>query len=295
LTTPTSAELSQVFSQMLEHGCTAAVIEASSHAIHQRRVAAIDFDVAAFTNLTQDHLDYHGTMDEYASAKAELFSWLKPSALAVVNAEDPAHQRMLAECGSRTLLAYPSGRSDIGEGEATIFAKADGRLGTSIRAVGPWGEIEGRVGLIGPFNGANLLLAIAIAHEMGLDARAIETALPELTAPAGRLEVVSGADDPYSVIVDFAYTPDALRSAIQVPVMHTAVTPLNSTMTSTSHQGRFLITGKSRSCRPVRTQRERRPVLLTARVCPVCGLIYRRVASASAVITRTTGSATVRL
>ncbi len=214
LTTPTSAELSQVFSQMLEHGCTAAVIEASSHAIHQRRVAAIDFDVAAFTNLTQDHLDYHGTMDQYASAKAELFSWLKPSALAVVNAEDAAHERMLAECGSRTLLAYPSGRSDLRDGEATIFAKAEGRLGTNIRAIGPWGAVQGRVGLIGPFNGANLLLAIAIAHEMGLDARAIELALPELTAPAGRLEVVSGQQDPFSVIVDFAHTPDALRNAI---------------------------------------------------------------------------------
>lgn len=214
LTTPTSAELSQVFAQMLEHGCTAAVIEASSHAIHQRRVAAIDFDVAAFTNLTQDHLDYHGTMEGYAAAKAELFSWLKPSALAIVNAEDPAHQRMLADCGCRRLLAYPSGRDQTGIGEATIFAKPDGRLGTSIRAVGPWGVVEGRVGLIGSFNGANLLLAIAIAHDLGLEACAIEAALPELTAPAGRLEVVSGPDDPYSVLVDFAHTPDALRSAI---------------------------------------------------------------------------------
>lgn len=214
LTTPTSAELSQVFAQMLEHGCTAAVMEASSHAIHQRRVAAIDFDVAAFTNLTQDHLDYHGTMDAYAAAKAELFSWLKPSALAVVNAEDPAHERMLADCGSRRLLAYPSGRAAVVGGEATIHTRPASGLGSEVRAIGPWGVVEGRVGLVGAFNGANLLLAIAMVHEFGLEAGAIERALPELGAPAGRLEAVSAPGDPFSVLVDFAHTPDALRNAI---------------------------------------------------------------------------------
>lgn len=216
LTTPTSSELSQLFASMVEHGCTAAVIEASSHAIHQRRVAAIDFDAAAFTNLTQDHLDYHRTMEAYGAAKAELFSWLKPSALAVVNAQDPAHETMLADCGSRRLLAYPRGREDTGKEEATIFATPlRGRLGTGVRALGPWGTVRGEVGLVGAFNAENLLLAISIAHEFGLSAGQIEAALPDLDAPAGRLEVVSNPQAPYAVLVDFAHTPDALHSAIQ--------------------------------------------------------------------------------
>jgi len=124
LTTPTAAELSYLFAKMVENGCTAAVIEASSHAIDQRRVAGLDVDVAAFTNLTQDHLDYHGTMERYASAKAELFSWLKPGALAIVNADDPAHERMLEDCGSRTLPVHPRWREKIGSDEATIRGEA---------------------------------------------------------------------------------------------------------------------------------------------------------------------------
>lgn len=215
LTTPTASELSHLFSVMLENGCTAAVIEASSHAIHQRRVAALDIDVAAFTNLTQDHLDYHGTIENYAAAKAELFSWLKPSALAVVNAEDPHHNTMLADCGSRELMLYPSGQEPIGAEDATIRARhATSVRGMEVEAIGPWGIVSGRVGLVGNFNAANLLTAIAIAHEFGLSADELTRALPSLTPPAGRLEPVSAPDAPYTVLVDFAHTPDALRNAI---------------------------------------------------------------------------------
>lgn len=215
LTTPTAAELSHVFSTMVEKGCTAAVIEASSHAIDQRRIAGLDIDAAAFTNLTQDHLDYHGTMERYAGAKAELLSSLKPSALAVVNAEDPAHTTMLEDCGSRILRIYPTWRERIEEDEATIRGDAlEGAFGSGVEAVGPWGTVRGEVRLIGGFNMANLLTAIAIAHDFGLSAAQIESALPELTAPAGRLELVSAPDDPFSVLVDFAHTPDALLNAI---------------------------------------------------------------------------------
>jgi len=216
LTTPMASELSQLFSVMVEHGCTAAVIEASSHAIHQRRVAALDIDVAAFTNLTQDHLDYHGSMESYGAAKAELFSWLKPSALAVVNAEDPSHATMLTDCGCRELLLYPSGRDALEEDEASIrWRPASTGLGMQIEAVGPWGTVSGTVPLIGAFNSANLLTAISIAHGMGLEAHEMSTALPTLTAPAGRLEPVTPAGAPFTVLVDFAHTPDALANAIR--------------------------------------------------------------------------------
>jgi len=216
LTTPTAAEMSQVLSAMVENGCTAAAIEASSHAIDQRRIAGLDIDAAAFTNLTQDHLDYHGTMERYAAAKAELFSCLKPSALAVVNAEDPAHATMIEDCGSRILRLYPNWRENIAEDEATIRGEAlEGAFGSSVHAVGPWGSVSGEVRLIGEFNLANLLTAVAIAQDFGLSAAQIESALPGLTAPAGRLEQVSASDDPFTVLVDFAHTPDALLSAIR--------------------------------------------------------------------------------
>ncbi len=215
LTTPTAPELSYLFSAMLEHGCTAAVIEASSHAIHQKRIAGLDIDAAAFTNLSQDHLDYHGTMDRYAAAKAELFSSLKPGALAVVNADDPEHERMLAECGARVLRIHPKWRESIEPDEATIRGQAiQTGFGSMIEARGPWGSVSGQMPLIGGFNFANLLIAISIVHDFGLTASQIERALPSLTAPSGRLEPVSAPDDPFTVLVDFAHTPDALVNAI---------------------------------------------------------------------------------
>jgi UDP-N-acetylmuramoyl-L-alanyl-D-glutamate--2,6-diaminopimelate ligase len=97
LTTPPAMELSRTFARMVEHGCVAAAIEASSHALSQRRVAAVKFRAAGFTNLTQDHLDYHGTMEAYAAAKAELFAMLEPGGIAVMNAQDPWTPRMLRD------------------------------------------------------------------------------------------------------------------------------------------------------------------------------------------------------
>src|SRR5262249_20069873 len=101
LTTPPAIELSRTLATMVESGCRAAVMEVSSHALHQRRAGALEFDVAVFTNLTGDHLDYHKTMDEYAAAKALLFESLPPEGAAIVNTDDPWHQRMIQNCRAK--------------------------------------------------------------------------------------------------------------------------------------------------------------------------------------------------
>ncbi len=98
MTTPGAVELVALFSRMKKNGVTHCVMEVSSHALHQDRVAGIDFDVAIFTNLTGDHLDYHGTMEEYAAAKARLFDGLKPQAMAIVNVDDAFGLRIIRDC-----------------------------------------------------------------------------------------------------------------------------------------------------------------------------------------------------
>ncbi len=101
MTTPGVVELVELFSRMKRNGVTHCVMEVSSHALHQDRVAGIDFDVAMFTNLTGDHLDYHGTMEEYAAAKGRLFAGLRAGAAAVVNADDAWGEKMVEGCGGR--------------------------------------------------------------------------------------------------------------------------------------------------------------------------------------------------
>lgn len=239
LTTPPAIELSLTFSRMLEHGCRAAAIEVSSHSLDQGRVAALDFDIAIFTNLSGDHLDYHGTMERYAAAKAMLFAGLKREGTAIINIDDPAHRTMIERCSAKLLRC--STRS-IPEADCTAEAGNMTLDGTPIILRGPWGIIDGRIRLIGSYNVMNVLQAVAAAHAAGLSRDEIALSLYHLTAPPGRLEQVtpawtcSGARDAraasspavagdeermsYSVFVDYAHTDDALSKSL------TAVRPL---------------------------------------------------------------------
>lgn len=220
LTTPPAIELSYTLSKMLDNGCAAASMEVSSHSLDQKRVAGLSFDIALFTNLTGDHLDYHLTMENYAAAKAKLFSALSPQGAAIVNADDPAHEAMLRDCRARVLRCTVSGRPG-----ADCSADA-GRMtfaGMPIALRGPWGDIEGHTRLIGGFNVMNILQAVAAAHAAGLDRDDIALSLYHLNAPPGRLERVAAspdAADPFAVFVDYAHTDDALSKAL------TAVRPL---------------------------------------------------------------------
>lgn len=214
MTTPGATELSHTLSVMVENGCAAAAAEVSSHALDQRRADGLAFDVAVFTNLSGDHLDYHGTMAAYAAAKARLFGLLPADGAAVVNGDDAHAGVMLgAVRGARavrcsTATARPA------------WADAWGRAGSAtpdgFDAVleGPWGEVAGRVALVGRHNLSNVLLACAAAFEAGVDAARIEAALPGLAPPPGRLEAAHGEGPGPRVYVDYAHTDDALESVL---------------------------------------------------------------------------------
>lgn len=216
LTTPPAIELSATLARMVEHGCRAAVMEVSSHSLDQGRVAGLRFAMGAFTNLTGDHLDYHGTMDAYAAAKARLFTMLDDHAVAVINADDPRADEMVAHSPARVLrcgLQTPG--CDAG---ATIFSMDASE--THVAFHGPWGSVDVRLPLIGRHNVANALLAVAIAYVAGVDVEAIALGLSTATAPPGRLQPVSRPDEPLTVLVDYAHTDDALEKVL------TAVRPL---------------------------------------------------------------------
>jgi len=205
MTTPPAIELSRTLSVMVESGCDSAVIETSSHALDQGRVAALRFGAAVFTNLTGDHQDYHRTLDAYADAKASLFASLAPGATAVINADDAYAERMVLDCSANIV------RCSCNDSDASVQVLEATLRGSMLRLVGPWGAIEARVPVFGAHNAMNVLEAVAAAHALGVDELTLAAALPRLHPPRGRLQRV--ADKP-AVFVDFAHTDDALRSAL---------------------------------------------------------------------------------
>ncbi|TVQ79844.1 MAG: UDP-N-acetylmuramyl-tripeptide synthetase, partial [Phycisphaeraceae bacterium] len=163
LTTPTATELSHAMSKMVEAGCAGAVLEVSSHALDQQRVAGLDFDIGIFTNLSGDHLDYHGTMERYADAKATLFEMLAPDRLAIVNADDPASERMVRDCRARVVRCSLERDADC----RGVVRRAD-RDGMAVTLHGGWGTIDAEVSLIGEHNLRNLLQAVCAVHALGV-------------------------------------------------------------------------------------------------------------------------------
>ncbi len=210
LTTPPSLELSELFARMVDNGCRAAAMEVSSHSLDQRRVAALHFKTAIFTNLTGDHLDYHGTMEEYAAAKARLFAMLDEGGTAIINIDDPWHRQMLpprAKC-LRVSLRDPS---------ADIFGAVH-RMGLDAMDVtfrGPWGELALRLPLVGTHNAMNALEAAAAAWANGVDTARLAAALTTCHAPPGRLQPVSIGAEGFSVLVDYAHSDDALANVLR--------------------------------------------------------------------------------
>jgi len=217
LTTPGAEEIVRALAAMRSNGCRAASMETSSHALHQERTAGLDFRIGIFTNLTGDHLDYHGTMEEYAAAKARLFEALAPEATAIVNAMDPAQARMLRHCRARVI------RCGVDEGatassprhdEATVTVHRSALAGTDLTFAGPWGTIRTRLSLPGRHNAMNALQAIAAASALGVSRDDLERAIGRLRAPPGRLEPVTPPDAPFQVLVDYAHTDDALTNVL---------------------------------------------------------------------------------
>jgi len=215
MTTLPAVEMSRSLATMVESGCSACVMETSSHALDQERVGALPFRVGVFTNLTGDHLDYHQTMERYAAAKAKLFEGLSRDGLAVVNAESEWCERMLRDCRARVLRCHVDGDGVVGRPDAArVRAIEHGLRHTLMELSGPWGMFVAKVGLTGRYNLMNVLQATCIGHELGLTGEQMERGLTEGSVPPGRLQCVSGDDDAVTVFVDYAHTDDGLQSVL---------------------------------------------------------------------------------
>lgn len=208
-TTPDVITLTKLFYDMASHECQSAVMEVSSHALVQGRVQGVPFDVAIFTNLTLDHLDYHGTIENYAAAKAQLFSMLSKEGCAIYNIDDPWHRRMLQDCCAQRLSYGFSDRADLRASHVAL--NADGMQFVI--------EYQNRMmavssPLIGRFNVYNLLAAIGVGIARHFPLEAIIENLKSFKKVAGRLERVSNARG-LNVFVDYAHTDDALRNVLE--------------------------------------------------------------------------------
>jgi UDP-N-acetylmuramoyl-L-alanyl-D-glutamate--2,6-diaminopimelate ligase len=208
MTTPPAIEMSRTLSVMVEAGCKAAFMEVSSHSLVQHRVGGLRFAGAAFTNLTQDHLDYHKTMENYAAAKAVLFERLGPGEPAFVNVDSGWHERMTRECKGSVV------RCSQRDGDATVRIVEMHRGGMRLVLRGGGGEIDSLVPLIGAFNAMNVLQAVCAAHACGLTREQIAEGCTRLDAPPGRLERVATTPSEPLVLVDYAHTDDGLRNAL---------------------------------------------------------------------------------
>jgi UDP-N-acetylmuramoyl-L-alanyl-D-glutamate--2,6-diaminopimelate ligase len=211
-TTPEAVELQALLARMLESGVTAAAMEVSSHALALERVEGTEFDVAVFTNLTQDHLDFHGTLEEYRRAKARLFRLVagggKPRRHAVVNADDPASPSMVAGLGLPTLTF------GLGPAASVRPTRADsGPEGISMDVTTPAGPAQIASPLVGEHNIMNLLGAMGVASALGIAPAVAGAALSSVRAVPGRFERVE-AGQPFLVVVDYAHTPDALERVL---------------------------------------------------------------------------------
>ena len=212
-TTPEPLELNQFFARALTARCTEAVMEVSSHALEQQRVYGIPFDVAVFTNLTRDHLDYHPTMEDYFASKAILFqgSGTVPPRVAVINVEDEYGKRLIKLCSKQTLVVtYGSDSGDFHAKNVEIEP-----AGTKFDLVTPTGEHAIWTPLLGRVNVYNIIAASAAAMARNIEARALIDAIHHLDRVPGRFERVD-AGQPFTVIVDYAHTDDALRNLTTV-------------------------------------------------------------------------------
>lgn len=205
-TTPESYELQALFARMRDAGCTHVVMEVSSHALSLERVGGIRFDVAAFTNLTEDHLDFHKTMDAYCDAKAELF---RRCGKAVINVDDPYAARMLAAAACPVLTTSVTGNADLTARNPRLLSD-----GISFEAVSQEGTVAVSLPIPGRFTVYNALTVLGVARQLGISPADCAHALSHASGVKGRIEVVPTPGMPYTVLIDYAHTPDGLENIL---------------------------------------------------------------------------------
>ena len=208
-TTPDAALLQETLAQLNGRGVEVVAMEVSSIGLAEGRVNGTRFDVALFTNLSRDHLDYHGTMAAYGAAKAQLFDW-PGLAVAVVNADDDFGKGLVDRMRGRPVRLLTYGMSGA---EITATAVTPKQSGMTLAVATPWGRGELEAALVGTFNAMNLLgtLGVLLASDVPLPAAL--AAMRGLTPPAGRMERQGGGDRPL-VVIDYAHTPDALEKVL---------------------------------------------------------------------------------
>ncbi|MBD3379280.1 MAG: UDP-N-acetylmuramoyl-L-alanyl-D-glutamate--2,6-diaminopimelate ligase [Candidatus Omnitrophica bacterium] len=210
MTTPDAFKVYSLLSEMVSNGLTDAVIEISSHALSQKRVWGIGLDCAVFTNITPEHLDYHGDMDSYFRDKSLIFEQLKPGGTAVLNADDPKVRTLIARTGPATVTFAMEEPADMRAENLRASA-----YGNEFDLV--WrGRARSRVrsGLIGRHNVYNLLGAAAALMCTGYGFDEVSSGLEKAGAAPGRLEAVGNSELPFRVFVDYAHTADALANAL---------------------------------------------------------------------------------
>ena len=205
-TTPESFELQELFAKMRDAGCTHVVMEVSSHALTLERIGGVYFDVAAFTNLTEDHLDFHKTMEAYCDAKAELF---RRCGRAVLNRDDAWHDRIAA--GSTCDVLTTSRMPSAGLYARDVELRADG---VSFTAVCRGSRAHVDLPIPGGFTVYNALTVLGIALQLEIALEDAAAALATAQGVKGRVEVVPTPGKPYTVLIDYAHTPDGLENVL---------------------------------------------------------------------------------
>jgi len=210
-TTPESLDLERFMRRVADEGGSHLVMEVSSHALDMGRVKEIQFDTAVFTNLTQDHLDYHQTLERYRDAKLKLFASIAPAAgrLAVINRDDPHAGSFMETARVRQISYGINNPAAVRASGVEITAR-----GSKFTVVYDGGEMEVRTRLAGLFNVYNSLAAIAFAVGKGIEPQVIQSALVKVQGVPGRFEAVDEGQD-YTVIVDYAHTPDGLENILK--------------------------------------------------------------------------------
>jgi UDP-N-acetylmuramoyl-L-alanyl-D-glutamate--2,6-diaminopimelate ligase len=215
-TTPEAPDVQRMFHRMVERGCGACVMEVSSHALAMRRVDQTRFAAGIFTNLTRDHLDFHGDMESYFAAKRRLFDMLPPAAPAIINLDDPRGEA-LRKSVSRPVTYAINRPADVTPGPLAF--SWDG-IELDVRT--PRGTVHVRSKLVGRPNISNILATVSTASALDLSFAAIERGLASLEKVPGRFQVVSSPGDDVAVVIDYAHTDDALRNLLETarPLAH---------------------------------------------------------------------------
>jgi UDP-N-acetylmuramoyl-L-alanyl-D-glutamate--2,6-diaminopimelate ligase len=208
-TTPEAPDVQRMFRRMVDSGCSACVMEVSSHALSLRRVDDTHFAAGIFTNLTRDHLDYHGDMESYFAAKKRLFELLDPGSPGVINLDDPRGE-LLRKAVPHPMTYAITKPADVTSGPLSMTFEG---LEFDVRT--PKGPVHVKSRLVGRPNVSNILATVAAATALELPAAAIERGLAALSGVPGRFEVVSRHADDVTVVIDYAHTDDALKNLLE--------------------------------------------------------------------------------